>query len=251
MKKSIILLILLSFACCGLTNVSLSDIETAIIQEDFEKAENLVTSFLSRKPKKNQQDEAIYYLGLSKLRLGYYKEARDTFDLLLSGLPTDQLHDKAYCGIIDSYYLEGEYAQGLRLAQELIKKSPRSELLSLIYLKLARGNLKLTYWDDARMYLEKIIRDFPESFEAHLAKQLLEERQFFAVQVGAFLDRQRALSLVEELEQKGEYAYMVETTDRKGQKFYRVRVGEFTSLEDAKRLKTKLSKLGYPTRIYP
>ena len=147
--------------------------------------------------------------------------------------------------------MDGKYPGALKVAEELYAKSPHSEFLSLIYLKLARANLKLGRWQKAKEYLQKITNEFPQSLEAHTAKQLLEEKQYFAVQVGAFLDRGRAEKLVSELKEKGEYAYTVETIDREGKKFYRVRVGKLALLDDAQTLESKLAQLGYPTRIYP
>ena len=111
--------------------------------------------------------------------------------------------------------------------------------------------MKLAHWNEARKYLEKITTDFPDSMEVHVAKQLLNEKQYFAVQVGAFIERQRAEKLANELQKKGEYAYVVEMADQQERTFYRVRVGQLVLLEKAEKLKSKLSKEGYPTQIYP
>ena len=46
-------------------------------------------------------------------------------------------------------------------------------------------------------------------------------------------------------------SYVVETTAPDGEKYYRVRVGQMSSLKDAEELKKRLDKLGYPTLIYP
>ena len=250
-KKHIFLLISLSFLLCGASNLSLKDIEPAIIKEEYEKAGTLAKEFIDGKPAKRDLDEALYYLGLSQLRLSNYEESKKTFNLLISGFPKENLRDKACLGYIDSLYLDGKYPLALKAAEELLSKNPHSEFLSLIYLKLARANLKLTEWQKAKEYLKKITTDFPDSMEAHTAKQLLEEKQYFAVQVGAFLDQKRAEKLLNELKEKGEYAYIVETIDREGRKFYRVRVGTLSMLEEAQKLKDKLSQLGYPTSIYP
>ena len=86
--------------------------------------------------------------------------------------------------------------------------------------------------------------------EAPIAQNLLEEKEFFTVQVGSFLDDNKAIQLVEDLKAKGQYVYMVETTSQ-GKKFYRVRVGQMTSLSDAQTLEAKLVQSGYPTLIYP
>ena len=137
------------------------------------------------------------------------------------------------------------------MANELLKKGPRSEIESLVYLKLARANLKLSRWEEAQKYLKKIIKDFPQSPESHLAKQLLEEKQYFTVQVGAFLDRDKAETLTVDLKDKGEYAYIIETMDSSGRQFYRVRVGQLAVLDEANKLSQKLSSLGYPAQVYP
>ncbi len=99
--------------------------------------------------------------------------------------------------------------------------------------------------------LKKITKRFPESLEAHVAKQFLNEKQYFAVQVGAFIERNRAEKLITELQEKGEYAYIVETIDQQKRKFYRVRVGQIALMDEAQKLKLKLSEAGYPSEIYP
>ena len=235
----------------GISEASLKDIETAIIEEDYKKAGELSQALIDTKPAKPEFDEALYFLGLSELRLGNYEEARKNFNLLISGFPKESLRDKAYLGYMDSLYIEGSYPAALKTAEQFLSKSPRSEYLSLIYLKLGRINLKLGDWQKAKGHLKKVINDFPKSLEAHTAKQLLEEKQYFAVQVGAFLDQGRAETLVDELIARGEYAYIVETIDREAKKFYRVRVGKLAVLNEAQKLEDKLKGLGYPTSIYP
>ena len=84
-----------------------------------------------------------------------------------------------------------------------------------------------------------------------MAKQLLEEKQYFAVQVGSFLDKSRAMALIDYLKNNEQYSYVVETSSPEGQKYYRVRVGQMSSLKDAEELKKRLDKLGYSTLIYP
>jgi cell division septation protein DedD len=124
-------------------------------------------------------------------------------------------------------------------------------MMSLIYLKAARANLKLARWTKAREFLQKIQKEYPDSFENGVAKRLLDEKQYFTVQVGAFTEQPRAERLVQELIERKEYAYIVETKSPDGTLFYRVRVGQMTALKDAQVLETKLSGFGYPTLIYP
>ncbi len=234
---------------CGFT--SQSDIEMAIMNKDFQAAKILSESFIKENPSSPQMTQVYYYLGISELGLSHYKEARSEFGRVLHSSPTDNLYDKAWLGIIDSLGMERNFEEALSQAQEFLAKRPNSEFLSVIYLKLARANFKLSNWDRAYRYLKKIIHDFPKSFEAHTAGQLLHEKRYFAIQVGSFLDRSRAMTLAEELKNKGEYAYLVETQDKEGRVFYRVRVGQLKSLDEANRMQEHLSNQGYPTHIYP
>jgi tetratricopeptide (TPR) repeat protein len=246
-----VFLVVALLGLCGFSDLSIQDVETAIINQDYEQAREIATQLLSDGSVIGQYDEIRYYLALCDLRLGFYEQARKIFTELTKSKNNDVLRDKAYLGMFDTYYVDGQYRKALQSISRLLKISPNSEFLSLIYLKIARANLKLAHWYEAQDYLKKITVNFPESMEVHVAKQLLNEKQYFAVQVGAFIDRQRAEKLTDELQRKGEYAYIVETVDQQNSTFYRVRVGQLVLLDKAEKLKVKLSKEGYPTQIYP
>jgi tetratricopeptide (TPR) repeat protein len=230
---------------------SIVELQTAIMQEDFKKGEDLAKGLLGQNLSKAEKAQVQYYLGLSQLRQGDYAPAYDTFKKLLAERPATDIYDKAYVGLVDSLYMQGSYEQALKEATGLMARRPDSELMPLISLKAARANLKLARWKKARELLQKVSADYPESFESNVAKQLLEEKQYFAVQVGAFADKNRAEKTAQELLAKSEYAYIVETRSNDGKTLYRVRVGQLTTLKDARVLETKLSGQGYPTLIYP
>ncbi len=236
---------------CGFYTAKIADIETAIIEKKYAVAQQLAQELIDSRPNDAEADEAKYYLGLSLLYLNRHIQARQIFDELASHVSDEKLKDKVLIGIINSFYMAGDYQGALSQAQALSKQRKDSESLSLIYLKIARANLRLAKWKEAHTYLDEIVKNFPDSLEFHTAKQLLEEKQFYAVQVGAFLDSRRANALAEQLKNQNEYAYIIETVDKTGAKFYRVRVGKLTRLEDAEKLDQKLSQVGYPTRIYP
>lgn len=229
---------------------SLEDVKTAVLQEDFSAVMDLCEKAL-RKNGGDEEEIFLYYLALSQLYLGENDKARGNFQKIVDGTKDMDLYDQASVGVISSYDIAGDYREALKRAHQLLTQRPDSNYLSLVYLKIARANLKLRNWEPARRYLRKIMVDFPDSLEAYIAKQFLEEKQFFTVQVGAFLSQERAQQLMEDLKIRGYYGYMVQTEDKKGNKFYRVRVGELASLDAAKKLKEKLSTLGYPTLIYP
>ena len=228
-----------------------ADVEAAIIQEDYTKANELARNLVKARLPHEEAARAVYYLGLSHLRLGDYTQAYDAFKKVVNERPSIEIYEKAYIGVIDTLYMQGAYDNALKEAVSLMNKHRNSQIMGLIYLKVARSNLRLARWGQAHEFLQKIIAEYPQSFESRVARQLLEEKQYFTVQVGAFTDKIHADHLTQDLIGRKEYAYTVETTAPNGNLFYRVRVGRMTALKEALALEAKLSALGYPTRIYP
>lgn len=243
--------ILLLSAIPSWGNQAFDDIQTAVLKQDYAFVRDNAQSFLATHPAKNEAAEVKNYLGLSLLRLGQIAEAREIFKNSIKEESTPKYRDQAYIGLFDSYYIEENYDEALKVAQKVLKISPRSDFITLIYLKLARANFRLAQWDKAKDFLDHIVREYPNSAEAHVAQQLLDEKQYFSVQVGAFVDRNLAEKLVGELQQKQQYVYIVETVDKDQKNFYRVRVGQFASLDQAQQLKQRMSQIGYPAEIYP
>ena len=230
---------------------ALPDIEAAVMNKDYAQARELASKVIKDSKTSADRMEAQYYYGLAQLRLGQYEDARAAFQKVMDSHPSQDIYDKSALSLTEGFYMAGLYTDALKTADQLLKKSPYSSFLSLIYLKIAGADLKLMRWEDASISLNKIINEFPQSPESSIAKQLLEEKQYFAVQVGSFLDKGRALTLIDDLKGTGQYSYVIETTAPDGQKYYRVRVGQMSSLKDAEALKKRLDKLGYPTLIYP
>lgn len=227
-----------------------SNIEEAILEQDFHKVSILAKEMLTDELASADQERVEYFLGLAHLRSNEPKEAMALFKKLAKRAEDTALRERAYLGLFEIYYNDGQHKRALQVVNKLLKKSKNSELRSLFYLKAARVHLKLSEWAKARKYLEKIIDDYPESLELNIAQQLLEEDQYFTVQVGAFLEKDRAIKVMEDLLRKDQYAYIVQTRDE-NKTFYRVRVGQITQLKQAQTLKSRLSRLGYPTRIFP
>ena len=215
------------------------DIEASLLNRDYIRAQKLAEDVLAAHPKDPVGQKA------------QYQEALESFNKIKNEKLGSQLRERVYLGLFDAYYLLEEYPQADATLQELLKEGDKPEAVSLVYFKLAKVNMKLAHWEQATDYLEKIVRSFPNSLEVPAAKQLLEEKRYFAVQVGAFMERRLAEALVDELKQKEEYAYIIESLDSQDRKFYRVRVGQLAMLKDAQALKNRLAKFGYPAQIYP
>jgi len=232
-------------------HAALPKIEAAMIKKDYAQARDLASQVLKSNNDLSQLAEARYYFGLAQLRLGQFAAARNAFQIVMDAHPNQDIYDQAALGIAEEFYITGFYQYALDTVQQLLKNSPHSSFLSVIYLKIAGSDLKLSKWENANEYLNKVINEFPKSQEAYIAKQLLEEKQYFSVQIGAFLDKKRAINLIENLKVGGNDAYMIEIRATDGERFYRVRIGKMSSLKEAEELEQRITKLGYPALIYP
>ena len=230
---------------------ALPDIDALMTKKDYLQAKESAFGILKNTKDVSQQIEARYYFGLAELRLGQYAAARNAFQIVMDAKPSELIYDQAALGIVEEYYLTGFYEESLNAVNQLLNHSPHSSFLSQIYLKIAGNDLKLMKWDEGKEYLSKVVNEFPQSPDAVIAKQLLEEKKYFSVQVGAFLSKERANTLIHDLNVRGQNAYIGEVTAASGEKFYRVRVGRVASLKAAEELEKFIAKLGYPALIYP
>lgn len=242
---------LIMFAPMTVFASTIADVETAVMDKDYAQGRDIASKILKSTADVKARINAEYYLGLCELRLGQFTKARTAFMVVLGAATTQEMYEKAALGLVEGLYMAGYYKDALKEGKKILSKYPNCTSKSLVYLKMARAHLKLMQWDEAKNYLNKLIQEFPQSFEAPIAKGLLEEKEFFSLQVGSFLDQDKALHLVDDLKSKNQYAYIVETTSPDGKKFYRVRVGQMASLDQAKSVQTQLSRQGYPSLIYP
>lgn len=230
---------------------TLTDVQALFMDKEYDKTKDAAIRLASQTKNSQERSEAFYYAGLSELWLGQYASARDSFKQVIKAKPSSDVSDRASLALMDTYYMEGDYKKSLENAEDFLNDNSRTEFLSAVYLKVARCHFKLANWKLGREYLQKVVQKYPNSLERSYVDQLLQESQFFAVQVGSFTDRYSAEKLVGELNGKGEYAYIVEAVSQAGKKIYRVRVGKLQQFNEAQKLETRLSQLGYPTKIYP
>ena len=244
-------LLFFSAFCVLAAQEDLSTLQAALMNRDFVRVGEIVRVLLKERPSAEQEATLRYYSGLSALRLGRYAEAENVFRRLEASRLQEELSDQVTAGLIDALYLQGFYEKALQESGRALARRRGSAMSSAFYLKAARANLKLAHWVKAGELLRRLAEEYPLSFESDVARQLLEEQQYFTVQVGSFTDKALAQRLVDELTRRQEYAFIVESRASDGRTNFRVRVGRLSNLRDAVTLEAKLAGLGYPTLIYP
>ncbi|MEO6877369.1 MAG: tetratricopeptide repeat protein, partial [Gemmatimonadaceae bacterium] len=118
----------------------------------------------------------LYTSGLEQLRNGNYRTARTVFDQLLSSYPDYERVSLVQLRVGETYKGEGNMTAADSVYQLLAERYPKSaEAGQALYL---HGKL---LWDankktEARVFLNRVIKEFPGSDAAQLASDLLNGR---------------------------------------------------------------------------
>lgn len=106
---------------------------------------------------------------------GKYDEAIAGFSDFLKYCGSHSIADDARYWIAESYYSMDNFKNAISEFDMLISEHPQSEKLPMAFYKMARSHEELGQKQDAIKFYQKIVDDFPNTFEAEQAKDKLEE----------------------------------------------------------------------------
>jgi len=101
---------------------------------------------------------------------GVYDQAANGFKIYISKYPDTEQAQQAYIYLGDAYAAAGQTKQAAVAYATLLQKYPQSKLLPTARLKYALSIVPLGKKDEAKRYLNSVIKDFASSPEAALAK---------------------------------------------------------------------------------
>ncbi|MFH1503879.1 MAG: tetratricopeptide repeat protein [Candidatus Omnitrophota bacterium] len=240
--KNIYIFLILTFLPLSAYAHSLTDAQQDYLLGDYVEA-------LSKARGVRVSDESLYFLGLANIKLGHYVKARDCLRKLITRFPNSGLWAQGAVKLADSYFLEKNYLKAEKIYKEIMKESFSLNIMSIVYLRLAQVAGKQGNWEERNKYLELIKKEYPQSLEMKFVDTLEDYGDFFTVQVGAFSEKNNALSIVNDLADKYK-PYIVEEA-KSGYPIYKVRVGRYKRLYQAREVYLELKDQGYPARIYP
>ncbi len=119
-------------------------------------------------------DQDNYQLAFDLLKNGRYVESAHAFDQFLAIFPSSPLADNAQYWLAETYYVQRQFTTALPTFQAVVDSYPDSSQLPDALLKIGFCNYELQQWDAARVALERVAREFPETTAARLASQRLE-----------------------------------------------------------------------------
>lgn len=230
------------------SSFTLEKAEKAFMESNYEDVVNIGNSYLARRTKLN--DELQYLTGRALLKLGRFDEARNRFSSVVNYSKSDNLLDKAYIGLADSYFLEGDYKKAKEHYEKVMRYFPDSDDMCIVYYRLGECYAKLDKRATSEEFYDKLVKLYPDSLEARLLVGEKSDFVTYSVQVGSFKKWNNAKKLHDELKNKG-FDVNIYTTILGNTRFYRVRVGQYDRLSDAEDMARTLRNRGYSVKIYP
>jgi len=121
-----------------------------------------------------QAMEALYNNAKQTYERKEFSAAREQFRAFLAVYPKGELSDNAQFWIGECYYSEKNFEKAIIAYDDVIKKYPKGTKVSSALLKQALCWLELGDKTFARSLLTRIIRDYPRSEQAKIAKEKLK-----------------------------------------------------------------------------
>lgn len=116
----------------------------------------------------------LYTQAFAHLKERQYPEAKTAFNDLLRRYPRGEYTDNARYWLGETYYVLREYPAALVEYDRLIQLNPASAKVPGALLKIGFIQYEQNAGEQARATLERVIRDYPNSTEARLARDRLE-----------------------------------------------------------------------------
>jgi tol-pal system protein YbgF len=121
------------------------------------------------------EEEKAYLGTFDLLKNGKYDESIQGFRSMLDQWPQGRYADNGWYWMGEAQYVKRDYAGATGSFQNLISKFSSSPKMPDALLKLGLCQIELKRPADARTSLQRVIREFPSSNAANLAKQKLEQ----------------------------------------------------------------------------
>ena len=126
-------------------------------------------------PESMEEARRLYEVAYQDLMRENYQLALINFRSFLERHPATVLSDNAQYWIGEVYYAQGQFHLAVEEFRKVVEDYPGHEKVPAAYLKIALCFQKLQDLPTARRYLEYVIQNYPETREAQLAEERLEQ----------------------------------------------------------------------------
>ena len=119
----------------------------------------------------------LYRLALENFRQEDFKKAQQLFSQFLSQFPNHELASNAQFWIGECFYKQGDYERAILEYEKVLNRYPKSPKVPAALLKQGLSFLALGEEMTGQYLLQKLIKEYPTSPEAELARQKLPSRK--------------------------------------------------------------------------
>ena len=133
-------------------------------------------SVLPQDTSSDKQSKASQYAAAYQLyKKGNYTKAREAFQSFLAAYPTGEYSDNAQFWIGECYFNERQYEKAILEYDNVTKKFPNSNKVPHALLKQGFSFLSLGDKASARLLLQQVIKDYPNTSQAKTARAKLQQ----------------------------------------------------------------------------
>jgi tol-pal system protein YbgF len=122
----------------------------------------------------NDPAAKLYRAGLIDLKAGKYEQALAQFQTLQRRYPKSSLSEPAEFFSANALYEMGKYDQSILQFNDQTMRFPKGPFASAALLREAQAFVKINDRIDARLTLQKLLNDLPDSPEAPMAKSMMQ-----------------------------------------------------------------------------
>lgn len=119
--------------------------------------------------------EDAYQAAYSDYAAGRYKLAGEAFREFLRHYPNTEVSDNAQYWIGESLYAQGDFPAAIIEFRAVVDNYPKGDKVPAALLKIGIANARLNNNGEARKSFDQVIRRYPKSPEAALAKERLAQ----------------------------------------------------------------------------
>ena len=124
---------------------------------------------------KKQDKESMYSASYQLFKEGNYDKARAEFRNFLALHPKSEYSENAQFWIAECYFFEKDYEKAILEYEKLTNNFPRGKKVPYALLKQGLSFLNLKDKTSAKLLLQQVIKDYPNTNQARVARSKLQE----------------------------------------------------------------------------
>lgn len=140
-----------------------------------DSSNDIDNSALAKDPSGKKDKATMYAAAYQTFKGGNYTKAREAFQGFLAAYPAGEYSDNAQFWIGECYFFEKKYEKAILEYEKVTKKFPSSNKVPYALLKQGISFQSLGDKASAKLLLQQVIRDYPNTSQARIARSKLQE----------------------------------------------------------------------------